>query len=173
MGAKRLDRRVGIALSVALATFAAAGSASAQYVNGRWQAPATATGPRQAVEKKPDPAVIVQQPTVFRQPVAFTLVPAVVMSDGSVFANFGFGYEQVLRPCSAGIVVGQPTVIAGNGVVLSQAQQPTYTQPVPNQQTPSQQMLQSGQQQHAQRRSNLAQLSCYSRDAAGRVFVYR
>jgi hypothetical protein len=152
--------------------------AAAQLSGGEWRLPATSTGQR-AVETKPQPQIIVQRrhdsrypETVFRrQPMAYTLVPAMVMSDGSVYANFGYGFEPVYRSCSGGVVVGQPTtVVAGNGVVLN-PQAPTYTQPVPNQQTASQQMLSVNRTGQAVNRTQYA--SCYSRDPYGRVSVYR
>jgi hypothetical protein len=51
--------------------------------------------------------------------VPIAIVPAVLMSDGSIFANFGFGFEPVVRVCSGGARMG--AVIASNGVVLQQA----------------------------------------------------
>lgn len=149
-----------------------AGPAAAQS-RGVFRASTGSTG-TPAVETKPQPQIIVhpgndyRHPgTVFRrQPVAYTLVPAVLMSDGSVYANFGFGYEPVHRSCSGAVLVGQPTVVAGNGVVLN-APAPTYTQPVPNQQTASQQMVSSN------RTASSQYSACYSRDPYGRVQVYR
>lgn len=100
------------------------------------------------------------------------LVPAVITADGRIFANFGGGYEPVYRSCySNAVVVGQPAVIGANGVVLSPAQPPTYTQPVPNQQTASQQLLPSNQ--HNRVVVSNATQACYSRDPYGRVLVYR
>ena len=125
--------------------------------------------PRAGVEAHPAPAVT-SNPTLFAQPVAVSLAPVVLMSDGSIFANFGFGFERVARSCSATQVIGQPTVVASNGVVLSQPQQPTYTQPVPNQQSQSQLMV-SGAQQTSP--SVPAQRACFNRDMSGRVSVYR
>ena len=98
----------------------------------------------------------------------FALVPAVLMSDGSIFANFGYGYEPVIRSCSAVVVSGQTQRIAAGGVTLSQQNAMAYTPPVPNQTTASQQMIANGT-----RVSGPAQLACFTRDAAGRVFVYR
>jgi hypothetical protein len=90
-----------------------AAAADAQMVNGRWQLPAKgATGARQGVVVEGPPArqpTLVPNPTApipgnlsypqQAQPVQFTLVPAILMSDGSIFANFGFGYEPVMRSC--------------------------------------------------------------------------
>lgn len=161
----------------AVGWLAAAGAAHAQS-GGVFRLSPELNGTR-AVEARKQPVVVVvseqrvRQPHVFpRYPVAATLVPAILMSDGSVFANFGFGYEPVYRSCSGAVVVGEPTVVAGNGVVLSQQQRPTYTQPVPNQQTASQQLAQSNLSRPVVV-SGAAQASCFSRDGAGRVFVYR
>ena len=122
MDAKRLA--TGLRLIAVLAGLTIGREAAAQHA------------PRAGVEARPAPAVT-SNPTVFSQPVTVSLVPMVLMSDGTIFANFGFGFERVSRPCSNTLVVGQPTVVASNGVVLSQPQQPTYTQPVPNQQSQS------------------------------------
>ncbi len=176
MRAKRLDLRS--ILVAALGWMVAAGAAQAQQSGGVWRLSPEPNGTR-AVEARKEPVVVVvpeqryRQPHVFpRYPVAATLVPAILMSDGSVLANFGFGYEPVYRSCSGAVVVGEPTVVAGNGVVLSQQQRPTYTQPVPNQQTASQQLAQSNLSRQVLV-SGAAQSSCFSRDGAGRVFVYR
>src|SRR4051812_16437131 len=69
--------------------------------------------PRSGVEAHPAPTVT-SSPTVFAQPVAVSLAPVVLMSDGSIFANFGYGFERVARTCSSSLVVGQPTVVASN-----------------------------------------------------------
>src|SRR5688500_16359245 len=94
------------------------------------------------------------------QPVALSLVPAILMSDGRVFANFGFGFEPVLRPCSGAVVAGQRRVIGSNGVVLFHPTAPTYTQPVPNQQTASQQMVQSAQARRSEEHTSELQSPC-------------
>ena len=114
-----------------------------------------------------DPNQYYRNPSYPLQPVQFILVPALLLSDGSIFANFGFGYEPVLRSCSAVVVTGQVQRVGANGVPLQTNALP-YTQPVPNQMTASQQMIANGH-----RLSGPAQLSCFTHDAAGRVFVYR
>ena len=189
MTAKRLDdRAVFLAFALFLGLPAAA---SAQYSGGEWRLPPGAvTGPTKAVQAEPKPQVIIVQPTyprstVFRRvpggghnPYArpyggASVIPAVVLNDGSIFANFGYGYERVFRSCSSGgtvvrqPVVGSPVVVGSNGVVLS----PTYTQPVPNQQTSSQQMAARVTGQTSV--SVPAQTACFNRDGAGRVFVVR
>jgi hypothetical protein len=100
------------------------------------------------------------------------MIPAIVLSDGTVVANFGFGFEPVFRSCGGVVVVGEPRVVAGNGVILS-AGTPTYTQPVPNQATASQQLLSSNQSINAANLSAAAQSACFGRDGAGRIVVFR
>jgi len=170
MESKRLAAELKLML-VAGAVFLGSGRAHAQYSNGQWRLPPSSGTTRTGVEARPQTTTTVS-PIGFpmAQPVAVTLVPVVLMSDGSVFANFGFGFEPVMRPCASTLVVGQPTVVASNGLVLSRPQAPTYTQPVPNQQTSSQQMLTSQPQRTL---SVYAQRACFNRDQAGRVFVYR
>jgi hypothetical protein len=133
---------------------------------------------RLAVEVKHQPTVFAQpglHSSLFRQPVAFSLVPAVLMSDGTMFANFGGGFQPMVR-CAGGVVVGQPRVIGSNGIVLREAAPPTYTQSVPAQMSSSYQMLPSVQ---AQARSTQGvshpgvQGGCFSQDASGRVFRHR
>jgi hypothetical protein len=177
MNAKRLDATVRVLFGIATGLALTSGVAEAQLRNGRWQLSPQGGG-AQAVERKPEPTVVVLTPQfvphhhfVPIRPVSFILVPAIVMSDGSVFANFGFGFEPVLRPCNNAVIVGQPRVVAGNGQVLSQSQ-PTYTQPVPAQLTASQQSIRSTQSGMPVL-SPVARTACFSRDAFGRVVVFR
>lgn len=167
---KRLD--LGTAFVVALAIAAPAGA----QTGGKFTLP-TQKAVRQGVEVRPPQTVVVDPYNYYRNPsyplqpvpVQFTLVPAVLMSDGSIFANFGFGYEPVVRSCNAVVVVRGPVQrIGSNGVVLGQSNALPYTQPVPNQMTASQQMIANGH-----RLSGPAQTSCFARDGAGRIFVYR
>jgi hypothetical protein len=66
-----------------------------------------------------------------------------------------------------------PTVFAGNGVILSRGTTTvTYTQPVPNQMTPSQQNLPSAQSRFPILTA-ASQTACFTRDAQGRFFVAR
>lgn len=180
MRAKRLDHR---AVFVALAIVLVPTAASAQYDGKAFRLPpgGSAAGARGVVQK-PQPQVIVVQPsarhrgmhrnrtTVFPRQSSVVWVPAVVTGDGRVFANFGYGFEQVYRSCSTAAVVGQPRVIAGNGVVLT-PQTPTYTQPVPNQQTASQQMAAGNRAQTAVVAP--AYSTCFSPHSSGGVIVYR
>ncbi|HYC50312.1 MAG TPA: hypothetical protein VEB19_04295 [Gemmatimonadaceae bacterium] len=194
MTAKRLDRQAIFLAGALLAGVPA--MATAQNSGGQWRLPpGTTTGPTKAVQPKAEPQVIIVQPQPnYRRPTVFrraphtqivpgqrsgaVVIPAVLLADGSVYANFGYGYEPVYRSCySGGVVVGQPlvgepAVIGSNGVVLSPAR-PTYTQPVPNQQTASQQMTSQAQGSQRVIVSTTAQSACYNRDGAGRVFVVR
>ncbi|HEU4993780.1 MAG TPA: hypothetical protein VFT29_03140 [Gemmatimonadaceae bacterium] len=129
------------------------------------------------------------------RPVSLVLLPAILMSDGTVIANFGLGFEPVRRACDAAVlIVGTPTVVAGNGVVVSsgsrtvagsngvvltagngvvlgQGNVPTFTQPVPNQITPSQQLPSS--QAPFQVLTTFSQTSCFTRDGTGQFVVVR
>jgi hypothetical protein len=174
-----LDHRAAF---VALAIIFAPTAALAQYDGKAFRLPAggAAAGARGVVQK-PQPQVIVVQPssqhrlhgnrtTVFPRQSSVVWVPAVVIGDGRVFANFGYGFEQVFRSCAGAVVVGQPTVIAGNGVVLTPPA-PTYTQPVPNQQTASQQMAAGNRAQATVIAP--AYSTCFSPHSSGGVIVYR
>ena len=169
---KRLTRSASL-VAVALGLTALATDAGAQMVNGVAQPPKTSTSTREGVMVTPAPAPRPVAPANISypdalfppitvhpaRPVQFTLVPAILMSDGSIMANFGFGFEPVVRSCaSAGPVVvigGTPQKVAGNGVVI------------PNRGAPSQpvqpQVVLSG----------AAQSACFTRDARGQIFVYR
>ena len=167
-------------------TASLAGIASAQTKATTFRAQPQASGSRRATETPhPQQTVIVvpSSPSGFnqpfnqfvfpRQPVAFTLIPAILMSDGTVLADFGFGYEPVTRACGNAVVMSTPRVIAGNGVVLSPGSTTvTYTQPVPNQATPSQQNLPSAQSRFPILTA-ASQSACFARDAQGRFFVVR
>ena len=173
MATKRFSR-TSRTLAAVLGLGIALAPADAQMVNGRWQMPAGSGGSgRQGVvvERPASPQpVFVPNPTAPIpgnpsypiqpvQPVQFALVPALLMSDGSIFANFGFGYEPVLRSCVSTVVVvsGQPQRIGSNGARIPNhgATQPQATQP------------------HLVRLSAPAQTACFTRDSFGRVFVYR
>lgn len=183
----RLKRLAPGTIFLAVGLVGLADTASAQLSGGEWRLPPSGgTGGARGVEARPQPTVFhphAHPQTVFRRhPGAYnpyyptathTLVPAIITADGRIFANFGGGYEPVYRSCyNHAVVVGQPAVVGANGVVLSPAQPQTYTQPVPNQQTASQQLLPSNQQNRVVV-SSAAQASCYSRDPYGRVLVYR
>jgi hypothetical protein len=175
-----LKRILHFAASMALLSAFATGAAAQ---SGTWRATGSQARPRVAAEAPRPQTIIVVAPTAqyqpvygnpYAYPVAYTVLPAVVMSDGSIWADFGYGYVPVSRACAVASTAlnTQPTVFAGNGVVLSGP--PTYMQPAPAQPTASQQMISSGQttgQTNVQ--ISAAQSACYSRDANGRVFVIR
>ena len=77
-------------------------------------------------------------------------VPVVVLSDGRMFADFGYGYERITRGCGgAALFVQSAAIPVQPAVVQPTVAQPSagvserlpYTPPVPAQQTASQQML--------------------------------
>jgi hypothetical protein len=179
MTAKRLDHR---AVFVALAILLSPTAALAQFDGKAFRLPAGGSSGARGVVQKPKPQVVVVQPsyhrrgypnrtTVFPRRSSVVWVPAVVTADGRVFANFGYGFEQVYRSCATATVVGgQPKVVAGNGYVLT-PQAPTYTQPVPNQQTASQQMAAGTQAQTSTVAPAFS--TCFSPHSSGGVVVYR
>jgi hypothetical protein len=94
-------------------------------------------------------------------------VPMSVTSDGKVYADFGRGYEQLVRNCAVPLAsFSQP------GTAQPTAVQPLpYTPAVPNQQTPSQQeatrssSVSNGQATDTRR--------CWSVDAHGQPLIGR
>ena len=113
--------------------------------------------------------------------VVFANLPAFVLTDGRVFANFGRGIEQVVRPCGALLnttgeglfqTTGQP--IVAQPVVIQPtpgASQPLpFTPAVPNQPTVSQQML---VQALASGPVVVNAVSCWAANRVGQVFVTR
>ena len=131
------------------------------------------TGGRQAAqpmtrsETSPDhQGPVYGAPTYPRYPVAYTVLPAIIMSDGSIYANFGHGYVPVRQSC-----VSASRVLGSNGPLHSNATPPTYTQPVPNQATASQQMAR-GQTSPARYPAQYVN-ACYRMDAYGPVVIVR
>lgn len=160
------------------ATLVAAIGQQAQAQNdpsGKWVlSPQTGSSGRRAVAANAQPQIIVVpgqpqfSPVFPRQPIVFTYIPAILMSDGTVLANFGFGYEPVTRACGGGVVINStPMVIAGNGRVIRGG-----TQPAPNQATESARNLPSNQVRYPILTS-ASQMSCYTRDSSGRWFAVR
>ena len=110
-------------------------------------------------------------------------IPVVMLQDGRVFANFGYGYEQVVRTCTPGgiapIVRGYQPVTTGSTIVQPTAVQPIVTQPAPAQATASEQMLARALSPAAVVTAvpgplavQLVTPSCWS-SYAGSVFVFR
>jgi len=119
-----------------------------------------------------------------RRPVFLGNVPVVVLEDGRVFANFGHGYERVVRSCGVPVTFGAesaPATVQPGAIQPAVVQPPVgtsqpvpYTPPVPNQQTASQQMLPLVvQQAQASRSTVVNEQMCWSNDGRGRVFVGR
>jgi hypothetical protein len=96
------------------------------------------------------------------QPVAYSLIPAYALPDGTVLADFGLGLEPVRRFC------GDQFVLDGGAPPAPAAR--VNTQPAPSQPT------QSAQNANAQRYPVLttaAQGACYTQDRYGRFFAVR
>ena len=156
------------AATACVLTLTAVAASDGQLANGRWQQQPTSAGSRRAVQA-PRADTVASALTPGVRPIALRLIPAMVMSDGSIYADFGNGLEPVRRACSNVVVsTRQIPVIAGNGQVLFQTG--PGTQPSPAQLTQSQLNLPSASQRPA---SRAALSSCFMRDASGRVFVPR
>ena len=111
-------------------------------------------------------------------------VPMMIGQDGNVYANFGYGYERVLRQCTmqqtVQQTVQQPRVQQPTPQAYSQ---PELTQPVPRPQTaspatgtpPSLSGLTSGNTQgmHVGPPTQMATAACWSRLPNGNVSVRR
>ena len=154
------------------------GQASAQLVNDKWQAPAksgVAAGgaPRQGVEARPSIESASSASTAGNGAVPVRVIPAVVMSNGAVYADFGAGMELVRRACPSS-ANSMPLRVVGH--VPSSAQSTSGVQPVPGMQ-PAPAQLTSSQlavsSVPARPASQAAQSSCHLRDARGRAFATR
>jgi hypothetical protein len=165
-----------IALAIAALVLAGSASADAQ-ARGKFTTPARgavrqAVQPRTADRQVAPVHVHSVRPAV---PVAFTLLPAVIMSDGRVFANFGFGYEPVSRPCAPAFVAA-PTfstsaipVVAGNGIVLSSGTPTMQPPPMMTPNSPS-----ATQPTHVTDQvvvTNARADACFRHEPTGRVVV--
>jgi hypothetical protein len=94
----------------------------------------------------------------------FHQVPMVVSSDGRVYADFGRGYEQLVRNCAVPFAnFNQPVTTQP---VVTQPQ--PYTPPVPNQQTASQQALNQPSGSSTQQTNARA---CWSTDNRGQPLI--
>lgn len=113
-------------------------------------------------------------------------VPVIVFGDGRVFADFGQGYEQVVRACNLPVTYGvqamqaappmQPTVVqptVSQPVIGGTTQALPYTPPVPAQQTASQQMLSQMLYPPQSNQAVVNTQSCWALGPGGRVFVGR
>jgi hypothetical protein len=146
----------------------------------------SAAGTVAGIAPPPQTFIIVTGNDRFVGPVAngstviFANIPAFVLTDGRVFANFGRGIEQVVRACggllntsgslfesNAQPVVSQPTVIQP---VAGATQPLPFTPNVPNEPTISQQML---VQALATGPVLVNANSCWAANRVGQVFVTR
>jgi hypothetical protein len=137
----------------------------------------------------PPPRVVIA-PGAFRTPgfnpgfpagmAFFANLAVVVLADGRVFADFGRGFERVVRNCDVQLnysellpviqpVVIQPTVTQ-NPVVVSGPPVP-YTPPVPLEQTAYERML--NQQALAMNSTLVNETSCWAGDVRGQVYIAR
>jgi hypothetical protein len=109
-------------------------------------------------------------------------LPVVVLTDGRVFADFGRGYEQVIRSCNTVVNYSVfPNPVVQPSVVQPTVTQPTISQPLPynptlpNQQTASQQMLpqQSNTQVFAGQSTIVNSQACWTGNGSGLVYIAR
>jgi hypothetical protein len=93
-------------------------------------------------------------------------VPILTLPDGRVFADFGYGFEQVVTSCAASVTV-QPSAVPA-----PTAAQPVVTQPAPAQATGSEQMLNTRPVNGMSVTVTTAASSCWSSES-GSVQVFR
>jgi hypothetical protein len=175
-------------LSLVLTVLIATAPVGAQAVHKPAGRPAAVAGiaPPPAVVVVPGTSTVLAPSPYQTAPVFYGNVPVVVLPDGRVLADFGRGYEQIVRSCAVPVnyvvaptvAVGQPTVVQPTVVQPSAApvQPLPYTPAVPNQQTASQQMLnqQSMQvQQQAVQSTLVNSQACWVTNGYGQVFVAR
>ena len=111
-------------------------------------------------------------------------IPVIAFADGRVYADFGRGFEQVVRSCSLPVnypipgssssplvqpSVVQPTV--AQPAIVASPQPLPYTPAVPAQQTASQQMATGTVQPAQAAQQTLASQSCWAMGTAGRIFI--
>jgi hypothetical protein len=115
-GAKRMLLVAAVALLGATAT-AGAQQYPLRLPDGSAAKPQRATSPKPRVEEpEPDyPANPLYTPV----PIGFTFIPAILMSDGTVWANFGHGYVHVRNACAR-----PGRVIDGRGNTSPRRQEP-------------------------------------------------
>jgi hypothetical protein len=159
--------------------------AGAQVATGRNGPAKSSAGSKRGIQQEPkaEPvAVVVDRPrnsnvmpTPHSRPTPVKLIPAMLLSDGSVVADFGFGMEPVRHQCAGVSVSSGGRVLGGNGQVLSQPaphlQPVPLMQPVPRLQSPP--GMQPAPSQSANQRplSRAAAASCFTRDVNGKVFA--
>jgi hypothetical protein len=101
-GGFQLEWRRILVLAAVVLIGGAATAGAQQYPlrlpQGTSTQPQRGTSPKPRVEE-PDPQYPAN-PLYPAHPVAFTYIPAIMMSDGTVWANFGYGYVQVRNACA-------------------------------------------------------------------------
>jgi hypothetical protein len=123
--------------------------------------------------------------------VMYGSVPVLVTADGRIYANFGYGYEQVIRSCgfhpaASSTPAYRPSNVPSNQSAGAQPSTtpPTYqpstfgpgnTQPAPAQPTESERMLPQG---YAPPNAGAGQqragsTACYTTDPRGQIIVIR
>jgi len=166
------------AIHALLATAAGASVASAQ----RTQHTQPATAPRvAAIAPAPAPQMAPGNWHRFNRHGGFRDdFPILLLSDGRVFANFGRGFEQIVRSCPLSSGYSSLQIVSPSGLEQPVVVQPTvtqpsippvarlpYTPPVPAQQTTSQQMAEQG----GRLPQSVASESCWAVSQNGRIVV--
>ena len=163
----------------AAAVIAAPMALSAQHVKPA--TPPRIAGIAPAPQAAPPNPGMVAPGTVF-----YGNVPVIVFGDGRVFADFGQGYEQVVRACNLPVTYGvqamqtapptQPVVVqptVSQPAIGTTSQPLPYTPPVPAQQTASQQMVSQMLYPAQSNQPRVNTQSCWALGPGGRVFVGR
>jgi hypothetical protein len=169
---QRMFERIALQVSVVLSL--AASAADAQLANGKWRAPAKGSGssgtaaPKQGVQASPPVVTATRQSNNAVVPIR--VIHAVLMSDGSVQADFGAGLVPVSRSCGGDFRYTPLRIIGSLPAVPGQHPAPGM-QPAPAPLTESQKALPSAQARAAAQQA--AQASCHLRDAKGRFFATR
>jgi hypothetical protein len=175
---------------IALLVFSAAGTAAAQVkkpVAGA-TAPAGSAGVVARIIPVPPPPATVAVPNngvFFVPPGSFLAnVPVVALPDGRVFADFGRGFEQIVRGCGVGTAFitsvlpapAQPAVIQPSvvqpPVVVTQPE--PYNPPIAGQQIVSQPLNNMTGPQVVSGQSAIVNANaCYALNDRGQLFVFR
>jgi len=159
----------------------AAGTAGAQVPHTRTGPTGTVAGIAPAPPPSPAPGQPGSDGDRGREPERHRQLRAPVMlSDGRVFADFGRGYEQVVRACGstpAPMAAAGAVVAGGTAAVQPAVSQPVVTQPAPGMAaslpyTPAVPGQQAGLQP-AQPGISTAAQSCWATDARGQIFIAR
>lgn len=169
-----------------IAIVSTAGAVSAQVVHKPAPSSTGAPPARVAAVAPPPTVVVVPNGGAFFVPPGSYLanVPVVALPDGRVFADFGRGFEQIVRGCGTGTAfvtsvlpaspqpaVVQPSVVQPPVVVT---QPLPYNPPVPGQQIVSQPLNGlTGAQVIAGQSMIVNSAACWALNDRGQVFVFR